>query len=605
MGDGVLTELTVGAVESRVTEGAVDAAAGLMLLTGSSTLPAASTGMTVPFEQFETVRLIEEAIAADGVKMQPVAVPALLKSTAAMPLTVSEKLSDHTSVADGVGVAGDAVHVAVAGVRSTVTVPALSAVDGAVFPAASETPSAARRGMRVPLPQPVTTMLIEVPEAVEGANEQPVAVPALVKSPAATPTTVSLKVIGKVIEVEFVGEVGVAPQVTVGAVRSTVIELPSEITAGPLFPAVSVTELAAIRGWTVPAPQPLTTRLIEVPVAAEGVKTHPTAEPTFVKSLAAMPETASLKVIGKVRVAELFGVEGGVPHVTVGTTASRTTVWPVEATAGPVFPDRSVTELTVRRGMIEPEEQPVATTLIEAPLETEGVKVQPVALPSLVKSAAAIPVTDSEKLSAQVMLEALVGVGGAVPQLAVGLRRSIVTELASRAVPGAVLPAASLTDPAAICGIRVPSEQPVTTTFTDVPLAADGAKVQPVAVPALLKSPAAIPDAVSLKVIGNVSDDALVGEDGADPQVTVGAVRSIVTVDAASRAVGPRLPSASETELAASLAITVPLAEQPLTETLMTVPEELAGVKVHPVAVPPLVKSDDSSPETALEKVSV
>ena len=605
MADGVLTEATVGAVASRVTDGAVDADAGLVLLTGSSTLLAARTGTTVPFEQLETVRLIDEAIAADGVKMQPVAVPALVKSPAAIPLTVSEKLSPQTSVPEEVGVEGEVVHDAVAGVRSTVTVPAFSAVEGAVLPAASETPSAARRGISVPVPHPVTTMLIEVPVEAEGANEQPVAVPALVKSPAATPTTVSLKVIGKVIEVEFVGEVGVAPHVTVGAVRSTVTEPPVEIAAGPLFPAVSVTALAASLGWTVPAPQPLTSRLIEVPVAAEGVKTHPAAEPTLVKSLAAIPETVSLKVIGKVRVAALFGVEGGVPQVTVGTTASRKTVWPVEADAGPVFPARSATALTASLGMIEPEEHPVATTLIEAPLAADGVNVQPVALPSLVKSAAAIPVTDSEKFSAQVMLEALVGVGGAVPQLAVGLRRSIVTALPSRAAPGAVLPAASLNDPDAIRGMSVPSEQPVTTTFTDVPLAADGANEQPVAVPAFVKSPAAMPETDSLKVTGKVSEDALVGEEGAEPQVTVGAVRSIVTDDAESSDAGPGFPSESETELAASLAITVPLPEQPLTETLMTVPEELAGVKVQPVAVPPFVRSAASRPEIASEKVSV
>lgn len=300
----------------------------------------------------------------------------------------------------------------------------------------------------------------------------------------------------------------------------------------------------------------------------------------------------------------MLGEDGGDGHVAVGAVRSIVIVPPSSADGGAVFPAESATPPEASLGMTVPAEHPVTTTLIDVPLDALGVKTQPVAVPALVKSPVAMPVTVSEKEMPQVFVVALVGVGGVTPHVATGTVRSIVTVPASWALAGAALPAASVTEPAAIRGIIVPSEHPVTTTFTEVPLAADGAKVQPVAVPALLKSPAAIPDAVSLKVIGKVSDDAFVGEDGADPQVTEGAVRSIVTVDAASWAVGPRLPSESETELAARLAITVPVDEQPLTETLITVPDELAGVKVQPVAVPELVKSPEVSPETAFENVS-
>jgi hypothetical protein len=46
----------------------------------------------VPSEQLATVTVIDVPLAADGVKAQPVAVPALEKSLDAMPLTDSLKV---------------------------------------------------------------------------------------------------------------------------------------------------------------------------------------------------------------------------------------------------------------------------------------------------------------------------------------------------------------------------------------------------------------------------------------------------------------------------------------------------------------------------------
>ena len=77
-------------------------------------------------------------------------------------------------------------------VRSTVMVlVAVEASVGPVLVALSVAPLAAKRGMTVPLAQPDTVTVREVPVSVPGSNVQPEAEPVLVKSPAATPVTVS------------------------------------------------------------------------------------------------------------------------------------------------------------------------------------------------------------------------------------------------------------------------------------------------------------------------------------------------------------------------------------------------------------------------------
>ena len=68
------------------------------------------------------------------------------------------------------------------------------------------------------------------------------------------------------------------------------------------------------------------------------------------------------------------------------------------AVAGPVLPAVSVTPLATRFATTVPSEQLATVTVIELPEAADGVKVQPVAVPVLVKSAAAIPETDSEKV---------------------------------------------------------------------------------------------------------------------------------------------------------------------------------------------------------------
>ena len=72
----------------------------------------------------------------------------------------------------------------------------------------------------------------------------------------------------------------------------------SELLAGPVLPALSVTPFAAIRSMTVPSLVQVTETVIELPEAADGVNAQPAAEPPeLLKSPEAMPETVSPKVI--------------------------------------------------------------------------------------------------------------------------------------------------------------------------------------------------------------------------------------------------------------------------------------------------------------------
>ena len=84
---------------------------------------------------------------------------------------------------------------------------------------------------------------------------------------------------------------------------------------------------------------------------------------------------------------------------------------------------------------------------------------------------------------------------------------------------------------------------------------------------------------------------------------SVGAARSIVTVEAASCSVaGPRLPARSCAPVAAKAGSSVPV-EQPVTVNVRVVPLSVPGLKVQPVAVPRLRKSPEPMPVTDSENV--
>ena len=82
----------------------------------------------------------------------------------------------------------------------------------------------------------------------------------------------------------------------------------------------------------------------------------------------------------------------------------------------------------------------------------------------------------------------------------------------------------------------------------------------------------------------------------------VGAVRSITIVRVAGElADGPTCVPV--TELAKSWGINVP-SPQPDAVMVKLVPVEVSGVKVHPVAVPALEKSEDATPVTDWDKAN-
>ena len=106
----------------------------------------------------------------------------------------------------------------------------------------------------------------------------------------------------------------------------------STAATGPVFPAVSDTPFCARRSWSVPSWHWVTTTLTLLPLAADGVNTHPTAVPAFVKSAAAIPETDSEKVMPNVNDTAAAGDDG--VEVTEAVGGSMSMFMVVEFGAG-------------------------------------------------------------------------------------------------------------------------------------------------------------------------------------------------------------------------------------------------------------------------------
>ena len=201
-----------------VTLDAVAAADGPVLPAESETPFCARVKTTVPSEVQTTVTVIDEPDSALGVKAQPVAVPELLKSPEAMPLTDSLNVNVYESVRDDDGELGS-VHVAVGFTVSIVTLVAVAADDGPEFVAVSETAPDASLATTVPSEVQTTVTVIDEPDAALGVKAQPVAVPELLKSPETIPLTDSLNASVYESVRDDEGEPG-AVHVAVGAVES-------------------------------------------------------------------------------------------------------------------------------------------------------------------------------------------------------------------------------------------------------------------------------------------------------------------------------------------------------------------------------------------------
>ena len=128
----------------------------------------------------------------------------------------------------------------------------------------------------------------------------------------------------------------------------------------------------------------------------------------------------------------------------------------------------------------------------------------------------------------------------------------------------------------------------------EVPDAALGVNTHPRAVPALEKSPAAIPDTDSPNVMPKVSDIAAAGDDGCDENDAVGAVTSIVSEAAAVSEYGPFCPEVPpNTEFASCVSVSVPDVTDDPVMVMVYGPDPLPvnPVMVQPVLVPPTTKS--------------
>ncbi len=90
------------------------------------------------------------------------------------------------------------------------------------------------------------------------------------------------------------------------------------------------------------------------------------------------------------------GVEA-VKADTPGRARSMVTPSASNAAWGPLLPAASDTEFAARRATTVPSPHPVTVTSMLVPLAAAGEKTQPVAEPAFSKSAAARPLTGSEK----------------------------------------------------------------------------------------------------------------------------------------------------------------------------------------------------------------
>ncbi len=185
-----------------------------------------------------------------------------------------------------------------------------------------------------------------------------------------------------------------------------------------------------------------------------------------VRSAVASPVTAVSKTRRKVAVPSLVGLalvltnddaDGGVRSIVMAPESA--------SVAGPVLPGASVTASAARRAMTVPSEQPEALTVMLVPDDAEGVNTQPVAVPWLLKSPEAMPDTGLSNARVNDGTAALVGDAGGV-HVAVGGTASKVTAPAVLALPGAVLPAASVTAPGDSVSTTVPVDGESLDTLT-------------------------------------------------------------------------------------------------------------------------------------------
>jgi hypothetical protein len=156
----------------------------------------------------------------------------------------------------------------------------------------------------------------------------------------------------------------------------------------------------------------VTTTLTDVPDVAEGVKTQPTAEPAFVKSAAAIPETDSPNATPKVNDIADAGDEGVDENEAVGRSTSMLIVGAAVSPPGPFCREEVPATafcniVTITDPVVGADDDSDNEYVV--PLPVNPTIDQPLLVPETVKSDVSRPVTSSEKTTSYVSDDTFVG----------------------------------------------------------------------------------------------------------------------------------------------------------------------------------------------------
>jgi hypothetical protein len=172
------------------------------------------------------------------------------------------------------------------------------------------------------------------------------------------------------------------------------------------FPAVSVTENDVARcssEFTVPPPLVAVDVAVIVHTVADVCATEIAEMFTKSKSVPSVAEIVEHVIASSPVTVNVIDADVAVAadraNVSVGAVLSMVTVVASALAVGPLFAAASATEFAARRATTVPSDVHVTDTVTEVPEVADGVNVQPAAVPVLLKSPAAMPETDSEKLS--------------------------------------------------------------------------------------------------------------------------------------------------------------------------------------------------------------
>jgi hypothetical protein len=218
---------------------------------------------------------------------------------------------------------------------------------------------------------------------------------------------VEVVVVDVVVVVEVVDVVvGAGPPPPPDEAIVTAIDCDVGVRVVAALPAVSVTENDVARcssEFTVPPPLVAVDVAVIVHTVADVCATEIAEMFTKSKSVPSVVEIVEQVIASSPVTVNVIDAEVAVAadraNVSVGAVLSMVTFVASALAVGPLFAAASATELAARRATTVPSDVHVTDTVTDVPEVADGVKAQPVAVPVLLKSPAAMPETDSEKLS--------------------------------------------------------------------------------------------------------------------------------------------------------------------------------------------------------------